>query len=137
MSLFRRFSLFSIAGIMNTIVDLVVVNVCISLGTLGIIVLPYVISRSLGFTSAVVVSFFLNQRFVFGDRATDRRAFLRFALVTGCAFGLSVGASVAVYNVVSQSLAPHVAGSLAALVGSAVGAGVNFIGYHILVFRTK
>ncbi len=131
----KKISMFGVVGVVNTFVDLVVVNVFIFLGTIGMVALPYVVSRSMGFLSAVAVSYVLNQRFVFPDRDVDPFSPLRFLVLTTMTFFVSVGSSSVIHQFIASTGNPHVVGTMSALFGSLMGASMNFIGYNRFVFR--
>ena len=131
----KRISLFSFVGILNTSVDVLIVNIMLVLLS-STIANPFMFSRACGFIGAMAVSYVLNKRVVFTQKETDKTAPLRFAIVTCISFVVGMAASLATFNLLLELLNLHVKASIATLVGSCVGAVINFIGYSTYVFRS-
>lgn len=132
---------FIIVGIINTVVDLGVLNVLIQLTHTGEKGMPFMLVKTTSFMVAVLNSYFLNRSWTF--RATGRQKSLvrsgtQFVAVSLIGAVVNVGTASYVATFVSpiiglESLWP----SAAALVGTACSFVWNFIGYKYIVFASR
>ncbi len=138
-------SRFVAVGIINTIVDLGVLNVetvvtGVRQGT------GYAIQKGLSFTAAVICSYFLNKHWTFRGASTPKRKdFPQFVLVSilGAAVNVATATAVVTYgwNLVTPlvsrtALTAHLWVNVGALCGSGAGFVWNFLGYKLLVFKS-
>jgi putative flippase GtrA len=134
-------SRFIIVGVINTVVDLGVLNVLIQLTHTGERGLPFMLIKTTSFMVAVMNSYFLNRSWTF--RATGRQKSLvrsgtQFVAVSLIGAVVNVGTASYIATFVSpinglEKLWP----SAAALVGTACSFIWNFIGYKYIVFASR
>ena len=143
--LINQFGKFFLVGIMNTLVDLIILN--------GETLLSgvkqgsgYAIQKGVSFLVAVTFSYFLNKNWTFGDSSREQQAkkfsqFL-FISVVGMAINISVATIAVTYlkpivnSIVHISfLTDQLWVSLGALCGTAIGLIWNFLGYKFWVFK--
>ena len=136
---------FVLVGIMNTLVDLIILNAetILSGVKMGY---GYAIQKGVSFLAAVTFSYFLNKNWTFDDTSKEEQAkkFSQFFVVS--IIGMIINVTVATLAV--TYLKPAVSSisglpvlsdqlwvSIGALCGTAVGLIWNFIGYKFIVFK--
>jgi putative flippase GtrA len=139
-----RFSKFFIVGVLNTIVDLGVLNLLLFLFDPQGRSHSFVLFKALSFVAAVSCSFFLNRRFVFRDQRQEaphrsaRTEGKRFFLVSLVGFFLNVSIASAAYTILSRiaggQVPVYALASVSALTGSAGALLWNYWGYKHWVF---
>jgi putative flippase GtrA len=127
---------FGLVGVLNTLIDLAFFNLLISLlDDGGLSNLEYVISKSLSFIVAVVLSYILNARFVFKKSKNVKSLYL-FLLVSFVGLLLNAGSSLLTVTILTQSMDQGVLlNNTGAIVGSVAAATWNFIAYKYMVFK--
>lgn len=136
-----QFAKFFLVGIMNTGVDLIVLNILMysTQQTEGIY---YTFFKALSFLAAVIFSYIVNKRWTFKDNS-DEDASKKFYQFVGISI---IGAiiNVTVATLVVSFVKPLVGtdlisgqlwGNVGALCGTAIGLFWNFIGYKFIVFK--
>jgi putative flippase GtrA len=143
--LVAQFGKFVLVGIMNTLVDLIVLNV--EMAVTGIVVGGgYSIQKAISFLFAVTFSYVINKHWTFQDKSKDgegKKMSQFFAVsVVGMIINVSVATIVVTYlqipinNLLNLSfLTPQLWGTIGALGGTAIGLIWNFIGYKFIVFK--
>ena len=144
-TLINQFGKFFLVGIMNTLVDLIILN--------GETILSgvrqgsgYAIQKGVSFLVAVTFSYFLNKNWTFGDSSKQEQGkkFSQFIFVSliGMAINITVATVAVTYlkPVVNSMLhlsflTDQLWVSLGALCGTAIGLIWNFIGYKFWVFK--
>jgi putative flippase GtrA len=130
---------FIAVGVVNTAIDLAVLNVLIAATDRGRSGIVYLLFKAVSFTCATTNSYFLNRHWTFagasGGKAVERQA-LEFAVVSVLGLIVNVTAAtsfVAVVPVlvVSEKLWP----SVGALFGTCCSLVTNFFGYKFFVFK--
>ncbi len=129
---------FVIVGIINTGVDLAVLNALIAISHRGRSGSVYSLFKAISFLVAVVNSYFMNSRWTFRQSVLETTRLPRFLCVsvTGLVINVATASSVA-------SLMRPVLGlekywpSIAAMVGAVCGLAFNFAGYRYLVFALR
>jgi putative flippase GtrA len=145
MRLVTQLSRFLTVGVLNTGVDLAVLN-AVTLLTGVKDGAGYAVQKALSFFVAVAFSYVLNKRWTFEDASTTgrREQFSRFFLVSimSAVINVSVATAVATYVKVLASpllgldiLTDQVWVNIGALSGSGSGLLWNFLGYKFLVFK--
>jgi putative flippase GtrA len=141
----RQFAKFVLVGIMNTLVDLVILN--IEMIITGIVIgIGYSVEKSVSFLFAVTFSYFINKYWTFQDKSKEGegKKMSQFFLVSlvGMLINVTTATIVVTYlqipinNIIHLSfLTPKLWGTLGALCGTAVGLLWNFIGYKLWVFK--
>lgn len=136
---------FSLVGVLNTTVDLLILNImanlfCITTGT------GFAIIKSCSFMGAVICSYFVNKYWTFEDKSikNHRRKFSQFLIVS--LIGMFINVFTATLVVTSLKapinhilqlpiLTDAIWINIGALSGTAVGLIWNFIGYKFIVFK--
>ncbi len=146
-SIFSQIIKFSLIGVLNTTVDLLILNIMATIFTITAGT-GFAIIKSCSFIGAVVCSYFANKYWTFDDKSKRDRVkkFSQFLLVS--LIGMLINVSVATIVVTSFKLpinnilqlavlTDRVWINLGALTGTAVGLIWNFVGYKFFVFRKK
>ena len=137
-----QFSRFVLVGILNTAVDLGVLNFLFLLfGFSGRG--SYPLFKAASFMTAVIFSYFANRRFVFPLRAPEQARFpakregLLFFAVSIIGFFINVLASSWAFYLLSSriGISPKVSANAGALFGTFLVMLWNFAGYKFLVFK--
>ena len=140
MPLTSQIARFAIIGVINTAVDLAVLNTLIALSHRGRTGLLYSFFKAISFLFAVLNSYWLNSRWAFRQTARQNTSMRigRFLSVSVLGLAINVGAAswVAVFTEPFGWLARWWP-SVAALAGAACGLAFNFAGYKYLVFFTR
>ena len=144
-TLFQQFGKFVLVGIMNTLVDLIVLN--LEMALTGIVAGGgYSIQKAISFLFAVTFSYVVNKHWTFQDKSKEGEGkkmsqFLGVSLI-GMLINVTVATIVVTYlqtpinNILNLSfLTPQIWGTIGALGGTAVGLIWNFIGYKFWVFK--
>ena len=132
---------FVIVGIINTVVDLGVLNLLIQLTHTGQRGLDFMLIKTTSFMVAVMNSYFLNRSWTF--RATGRQKSLvrsgtQFVAVSLVGAIVNVGTASYVATFVSPAVGlEKLWPSAAALVGTTCSFVWNFIGYKYIVFASR
>ncbi|MFC1645430.1 GtrA family protein [Patescibacteria group bacterium] len=136
---------FGLVGIMNTFVDLLILNIeTIATGIKE--GAGYSVQKGISFLAAVIFSYFLNKHWTFQDKSKEEagKKFSQFAFVS--AIGMLINISTATL-VITYAKAPvnellqlsfltdQLWVNIGALSGTAIGLIWNFIGYKLWVFK--
>ena len=144
-TLVRQFSKFFLVGIMNTGVDLIILNIEIAITGIAVGI-GYSVEKSVSFLFAVTFSYFINKHWTFRDNSKDGEGkkmsqFLAVSLV-GMLINVTVASIVVNYlqtpigNLLDLPfLTSKLWASIGALCGTAVGLFWNFVGYKFIVFK--
>jgi putative flippase GtrA len=137
----QQFAKFFVVGIMNTGVDLVVLNVLMytTSQSQGVY---YSFFKALSFLSAVIFSYYVNKHWTFQDKSqTDNdKKFYQFIGVSLVGAIINVTTATLVVSFV-QPIFANIAingqlwGNIGAICGTAVGLFWNFVGYKFWVFK--
>ncbi len=140
-----QFGKFVLVGIMNTLVDLLVLN--IEMAVTGIVVgAGYSAEKAISFMFAVTFSYFINKHWTFQDKSREGEGkkmsqFFAVSLV-GMLINVTTATIIVTYlqiplnNILHLSfLTPKLWGTIGALGGTAVGLIWNFFGYKFIVFK--
>ena len=132
---------FVLVGILNTIVDLGVLNLLIELTHTGQKGVHFMLIKTTSFMVAVMNSYFLNRCWTF--RATGRQKSLmrsgsQFLIVSLIGAVVNVGTASYVATFIPPAMGlERLWPSAAALVGTACSFVWNFIGYKYIVFSAR
>ena len=141
----QQFTKFVLVGVMNTLVDLVILNIETSLSSVregsG-----YAIQKGVSFLAAVTFSYFVNKHWTFQDRSKEEegKKFSQFFFVSiiGMAINVTVATLMVTYGkpVINPMLnmpflSDQIWVNIGALSGTAIGLVWNFIGYKFWVFK--
>ena len=162
----KQFLKFVVVGVINTVVDLAILNLLIWLSGVGRDGAWFTVFKAISFVVAVVNSYYLNRIWVFrGDEAKKGigTEFSKFIAISVVGAFVNVGVASLVVNieetmvgaihaipgisflydwfvgVVISLTSPDFAvwATIAALFGTAAGLLWNFLGYKFIVFREK
>lgn len=137
---FNQFGKFAAIGFTNAAVDFGTLNFLIAMTgiTAGIY---YSIFKTTSFLIALINSYFLNKYWAFesGQTGAQGGEFFKFAGVAVVAALLNVGAASYIVNFVNPVLGFSLAvwANIGAVTGSAFALVVSFVGFKLLVFKTK
>jgi putative flippase GtrA len=132
---------FVIVGVINTVVDLGVLNLLIQATRTGQKGFDFMLIKTTSFMVAVINSYFLNRSWTFRDKGRQKsfmRSGSQFLIVSLIGAVVNVGTASYVATFVFpiaglEKLWP----SVAALVGTACSFVWNFIGYKYIVFTSR
>lgn len=144
-SLIEQFSKFFLVGIMNTFVDLLVLN-GLTLTTGVTEGSGYAVQKGASFLVAVTFSYLLNKHWTFSDTSTEgaARKFSQFFAVSVVGMLINVTVATVVVSYLKSPinsllnfpfLTDQLWVSIGALGGTAVGLIWNFVGYKFWVFK--
>lgn len=137
-SLAKQLVRFGLVGAINTIVDLVVLNLLIALTGTGTTGAMYAFYKTIAFFCAVLNSYLMNRAWTFQRVATKTQMVegSQFLFISLLGALVNVGSSwyVATYTHPAWRINPKLWPSMAALVGTVFSLGFNFIGYKFWVF---
>lgn len=141
----KQFAKFALVGVMNTAIDLIVLN----LETIATGVKEgsgYAVQKGISFLAAVTFSYFLNKHWTFRDQSQEDegKKFSQFFLIS--VIGMFINVTVATVTVTYLKypinsllnlsfLTDQTWVNLGALSGTAIGLIWNFIGYKFIVFK--
>lgn len=142
MSLINQFSRFFVVGIINTGVDLAVLNILIWLFGADKSISYYPLFKTISFLAAVINSYIFNKYWVFATttkKQSVQRESLLFFLVSTFGFLLNVVVATSIFHLITTLYTQNifVASDVGAIVGTLVVLISNFIGYKFLVFKDK
>ena len=132
---------FILVGIINTFVDLGVLNLLIQVTHTGEKGLHFMLIKTTSFMVAVMNSYYLNRSWTFRDKGRQKsfmRAGSQFLVVSliGAVVNVGTASYIATY-VPPPSGVEKLWPSAAALVGTACSFIWNFIGYKYIVFTSR
>lgn len=132
---------FGVVGVINTVVDLVVLNILIFATGTGRVGLTYALYKSIAFFCAVLNSYLMNRSWTF-QRVPAKSQILegsQFLFISALGWIVNVGSSwyVATFIRPVWGVGPELWPSAAALVGTAFSLGFNFLGYKFWVFAHR
>lgn len=129
---------FAIVGLMNTGVDLAVLNALIAISHRGGSGFMYSIFKAISFLVAVVNSYFMNSRWTFRQSVLESMRLPWFLLVSVAGLVINVGAASSVASLMRPVIAlERFWPSIAAVAGAVCGLAFNFAGYRYLVFSPR
>lgn len=137
----QQFAKFFIVGIMNTGVDLTILNILMfTTGqSQGV---AYSFFKALSFFAAVIFSYFINKHWTFQDKShTDNdKKFYQFIGVSLVGAAINVTVATLVVSFVQPMFANiaiggQIWGNIGAICGTAIGLFWNFVGYKFWVFK--
>ena len=137
----RQFIKFALVGGINTVVDLLVLNLLIHFFHTGETGWNYALFKSIAFAAAVVNSYLLNKWWTFSGQSNKTALHEMIPFLTVSLVGLVINVAVA------SSVATYVAApfkglvvwwpTVASLAGTAICLVWNFVGYRTLVFTHR
>ena len=129
---------FVLVGILNTLVDLGILNLLILLSGIST-GSGYSAFKGISFTIAVINSYFLNKFWTFKSRGAGgaKKEFTQFFIVSFIGFGINVGVASFVVNAVGPQLgiSDKLWANVGAICATFAAMSWNFLGYKFIVFK--
>lgn len=128
---------FAVVGVVNTAVDLAVLNTLIAVSHRGRSGLLYSLYKAVSFLAAVVNSYWLNSRWTFRYSPSENTPMRVGRFISVSVLGLVINVGIASWVASFAGPVRWLARwwpSVAALAGAACGLAFNFAGYKYLVF---
>jgi len=137
----EQFAKFFVVGVMNTGVDLVILNILMF--TTGLAQdLPYSFFKATSFLAAVIFSYYINKHWTFQDKSKKdtEKKFYQFIGVSIVGAIINVTVATIVVSILrpmigTEAISGQLWGNIGALCGTAIGLIWNFIGYKFWVFK--
>ncbi len=137
--IFQQAYKFVLVGILNTALDVLVLNILIFATNTGRNGFYYSVYKTVGFIVALVNSYFLNKYWTFASAKQKRAAeFGQFVVISLASLFVNViTSSYMVNNFQAPPGLIQYWPSIAAIVGTAASFILNFLGYKFLVFKKE
>lgn len=129
---------FIVVGVLNTAIDLAVLNALVLIFGLGFHGELYLFFKGISFIAAVSNSYFWNKYWVFEKNTTiDAKESSLFLTVSGAGFLLNVLVSSFIFALIQSThlISLHLAANIGALAGTLAVLSWNFFGYKYVVFK--
>lgn len=131
-----RFVRFMVVGVVNTAIDLGVLNILIVIFGLT---QPFLFSfyKSISFICALLNSYFMNKSFTFGIKENKQKTFYLFILFSLIGFMVNVTSSSLVFYALSLSkyYSVHLLATISGIAGTILGLFINYLSYKYIVFK--
>lgn len=128
---------FFLVGTLNTLIDLVILNILIWISGVAIGIL-YSVFKTISFLGATVNSYFWNKFWTFAKKETPSpKEFFKFLIVTAIGLLINVGVASFVVNVVGPKfgLTEKIWATLAAIIAAFFAFVWNFLSSKFIVFK--
>lgn len=129
---------FVLVGILNTLVDLGVLNILILISGISS-GLGYSLFKGVSFTAAVINSYFLNKFWTFKGLGAGKakKEFAQFLIVSIIGFGINVGVASLVVNIIGPKfgIGDKLWANVGAICATLAAMSWNFLGYKFIVFK--
>ena len=137
--IFWQAAKFVLVGILNTFVDLGVLNILILITQISAGSF-YSVFKGISFAIAVINSYFWNKFWTFKKKtatANPQKEFIQFVVVSLVGFGINVGVASFIVNVAGSQLGieSKVLANLGAVTATMAAMIWNFVGYKFIVFK--
>ncbi len=135
---FNQFGKYAAIGFTNFVVDTGVVNLLIAFSGIASGV-GFSVFKSLSFIVAVTHSYLWNRLWVFESQEGQKKEFIKFMTVNLVAITVNVGVASFVVNYVDPiyGFDPKTWANVGVVIGSAVSLIFSFVGFKLIVFKTK
>lgn len=137
----KQFAKFFVVGIMNTGVDLTILNI-LMFTTKQNEGLYYSVFKALSFLTAVIFSYYVNKHWTFRDKSDQdtSKKFYQFIAISIVGAIINVSVATIVVSIVrpmagTDLISGQLWGNIGALCGTAIGLIWNFAGYKFIVFK--
>jgi len=127
---------FGMIGILNTGIDFILFNLFLIIFFYDTATInSFLISRSFSFVITVVISYYLNSRFVFNQKNRNSKLYL-FILISSFSLLVNVYIGSLVYSYFDiYKFSYLIVENFSAIIGTLFSMFINFIGYKYLVFK--
>lgn len=138
LAFFNQFGKYAAIGFTNFVIDTGVVNLLIAFSGIASGV-GFSVFKSLSFIIAVTHSYLWNRLWVFESKEGQKKEFIKFMTVNLVAITVNVGVASFVVNYVDPiyGFDPKTWANVGVVVGSAVSLIFSFVGFKLVVFKTK
>ena len=135
---FNQFGKYAAIGFTNFVIDTGVVNLLIAFSGIASGA-GFSVFKSLSFIVAVTHSYLWNRLWVFESKEGQKKEFIKFMTVNLIAITVNVGVASFVVNGIDPAfgLDQHQWANVGVVVGSAVSLIFSFVGFKLVVFKTK
>lgn len=140
MKLVPQIARFATVGVINTAVDLAVLNTLIAISHRGRSGLLYSLFKAISFLVAVLNSYWLNSRWAFRSTAAGNTSMRVGRFISVSVLGLAINVGIASWVAGFAGPVKGLASwwpSVAALAGAGCALAFNFAGYKYLVFHPR
>jgi putative flippase GtrA len=132
-----KFTRFVIVGGFNTLLDLVVLNLLISIFN---VMDPFIFSicKGVSFVAALINSYFMNKYFTFSQRQKSPKEFYLFVLVSVIGLLINIAVSSLSFYLIgfySHSVSTHFMATASGIIGALFSMVINYISYSYFVFK--
>jgi putative flippase GtrA len=136
---FLKLISFSIIGIINTFIDIAILNLLIYVFNIENHIY-FLICKGVSFLFAVTNSYFMNNYFTFSQKKVEKKDFINFLILS--IFGLLVNTFVSgfIFNVLisyKDIYSVYLIGTFSAIIGSGITMLVNYFNYSYFIFNKK
>lgn len=132
-----KFIRFAMVGVFNTILDLLILNLLISLFS---VTDPFIFSicKGISFIFALINSYFMNKYFTFGKKQTSRKDFYLFILLS--LIGLIVNVLVSgilfyLFGLYPSIVPIHLVATISGIIGAIFTMFINYFNYSYFIFK--
>jgi putative flippase GtrA len=138
----RQAKRFCIVGLVNTAVDIIVLNLLILIAGTGHTGPLFTVFKTISFVAALLNSYWMNSKWTFVDETAGGKPSMSQGAQFVVVSALSAVVNVASASYVATFLTPpaelhHYWPTVAALVGTVFSFVFNFVGYKYLVFSSR
>ncbi len=136
-SIIYRFIRFSIVGVINTLLDLAVLNLLIYIFSVTNPII-FSVCKGISFSIAVVNSYFMNKYFTFAKKQTSRRDFYVFVLISiiGLLINIAIsGISFYILGLYPEIFSIYIIATISAIIGSMFTMITNYLSYSYFIFK--
>lgn len=136
---FAQFGRFAMVGLLNTVIDLGVLNALMLLTGIASGIY-FTVFKSISFLVAMTNSYIWNKRWTFKNlKPISLKEYLRFSLVSMVGMIINVTTASLVVNVITplQGIEPKLWANIGALLAVGVTLIWNFFGYRNIVFKKR
>lgn len=132
-----HFIRFGLVGVFNTVLDLVVLNLLISV--FGVVdPLAFSVCKGISFIIALLNSYFMNKYFTFAKKQKSQKEFYLFFIVSIIGLFINIGISSFLFYLISLSsynISVHIIATVSGIIGAMFSMVINYISYSYFVFK--
>lgn len=132
-----KFIRFFIVGVINTGLDLLILNLLVYIFTVSDPLL-FSVCKGFSFVVAVINSYFMNKYFTFRKKETKKNDFYLFVLISLIGLIINMGISSVIFYFISlhpSSISLNIIASISAIIGALFSMILNYISYSYFIFK--
>lgn len=126
----RKFIIFCLVGVVNTLVGTAVMYGLYNLAHCG-----YWFSSAMNYVIGSIVSYFLNKRFTFKSRERSWQEIARFVINIAVCWLIAYGLAKPLVRMIFSGLSEKANDNLAMLAGMVIFTGLNYLGQRFFTFK--